>query len=336
MPRALLGIVLTIALTIGGAPWIASAQGRGGQARAREIVQIRGDLYYVSGSANTVFLVTPDGIILADPVSTEQAAWLKPELDRRFNKPVRYIIYSHHDFDHAEGAAAFGPGAEVIAHENAAKNLDGKLHRLAGGNIDTNHNGKLDRDEASGGYLSNFDRLDRNHDGAITPEELNQEIRKPDITYTGHRTLTLGGKTVELIYPGRNHSDDMTVVYFPAERAVLAVDFIFPGTTPPVWGAYDWTPLREWIASIKTVEALDFDTLIAGHGARLGTRADVVANREFLEDLSAAVSKGIADGKSLDEIKRTVKLEKYAKWPNLGASLPNVIEQAYQNLRDYP
>jgi glyoxylase-like metal-dependent hydrolase (beta-lactamase superfamily II) len=261
------------------------AQGRGGQA-AREITQTRGDLYYVSVGANTVFLVTPDGIILGDPVSTEQATWLKPELERRFNKPVRYIIYSHHDFDHAEGAAVFGPAAHVIAHENVAKNLDGRLHRLAGGNVDSNNNGKLDRDEASGGYLTNFDRLDRNHDGAITPAELNQEIRKPDITYTGRRTLTLGGKTVQLIYPARNHSDDMTVMYFPAERAVLAVDFIFPGTTPPVWAEYDWTPLREWIASIKTVEALDFDILIPGHGRRLGTRADVVANREFLEDVS--------------------------------------------------
>jgi glyoxylase-like metal-dependent hydrolase (beta-lactamase superfamily II) len=108
----------------------------------------------VSGSANTVFLVTPDGIILADPVSTEQATWLKPELDPWFNKPVRYIVYSHHDFDHAEGAAVFGPAAQVVAHEDVAKNLDGKLHRLAGGNIDTNRNGKLDRNEASGGYLT--------------------------------------------------------------------------------------------------------------------------------------------------------------------------------------
>jgi len=312
------------------------AQGRGGQAPAREITQIRGDLYYVSGGANTVFLVTPDGIILGDPVSTEQATWLKPELERRFHQPVRYIVYSHHDFDHAEGGAVYGPGAQVIAHENVAKNLDGKLHRLAGGNVDTNNNGKLDRDEASGGYLANFDRLDRNHDGAITPAELNQEIRKPDITYTGRRTLTLGGKTVELIYPGRNHSDDMTVMYFPAERAVFAVDFIFPGTTPPVWGEYDWTPLREWIASIKAVEALDFDILIPGHGRRLGTRADVVANREFLEDLSAAVSKGIAEGQTLDELKRTVTLEKYSMWPNLATARLSNIEHAYNNLRHYP
>jgi hypothetical protein len=39
---------------------------------------------------------------------------------------------------------------------------------------------------------------------------------------------------------------------------------------------------------------------------------------------------------SLDEIKRTVTLQKYSMWPNLGASLPNIIEQAYKNLRDYP
>jgi len=65
-----------VVLTIIAAPCIVLAQGRSEQARPREIMQIRGDLYYVSGSANTVFLVTPDGIILADPVSTDQATWL--------------------------------------------------------------------------------------------------------------------------------------------------------------------------------------------------------------------------------------------------------------------
>src|SRR5688500_131080 len=154
-----------------------------GQPPAREIVQIRGDLYYVrGGSHNTVFLVTSDGIILGDPISTELATWLKPELDRRFNKPVQVIVYSHHDFDHAEGAAVFGADTQVVAHENVLRNLDGQLHRLAGANVDVNRNGRLERSESRGGYLSNFDRLDRNKDDAITPAELNQEIRKPDVT----------------------------------------------------------------------------------------------------------------------------------------------------------
>jgi filamentous hemagglutinin family protein len=63
--------ILTMAVSAIAVASAGLAQGRGGQAPAREITQIRGDLYYVSGGANTVFLVTPDGIILGDPVSTE-------------------------------------------------------------------------------------------------------------------------------------------------------------------------------------------------------------------------------------------------------------------------
>ena len=304
-------------------------------APAREIVQVRGDLYFVrAGSHNTVFLVTPDGIILGDPISTEVATWLKAELDRRFKRPLRHVIYSHHDFDHAEGAAVFG-SATIWAHANVLRNLDGQLHRLAGGNVDTNNNGRLERTEASGGYLSNFDRLDRNKDNAITPAELNQEIVKPTRSYTDRQTITLGGKTVQLLHPGRNHSDDMTAIYFPAERAAFGVDFIYPGTTPGVWADYDWTPLSDWVASIKAVEALDIDTFLPGHG-RQGTKADVAANRQFLEDLVAGVQQGILEGKKPDDLKKSLTLDAYAKWANFATARPNHIEATYNNLRRWP
>jgi glyoxylase-like metal-dependent hydrolase (beta-lactamase superfamily II) len=306
-------------------------------APAREIVQVRGDLYFVRGGThNTVFLVTPDGIILGDPVSTELATWLKGELDRRFTgRQVRHIIYSHHDFDHAEGAAVF-PGATIWAHANVASNLDGKLHRLAGGYKDTNGNGQIERAEAGGGYLTAFDRLDRNKDGVVTAPEMNQEIVKPTRTYTSRQTVTLGGKTVQLVYPGRNHSDDMTVIYFPAEKAAFGVDFISPGRAPGAQGDYDGTPLSEWIASIRAVEALDFDTFLPGHGVQ-GTKADVAANRQFLQDVAAAVQLGIAEGRSLDDLKKSVTLDAYAKWPNFAATArPNNVEAAFNNLRRWP
>jgi glyoxylase-like metal-dependent hydrolase (beta-lactamase superfamily II) len=306
-----------------------------GQAPAREIVKVAGEVYFVrTGSHNTVVYATPDGLILGDPISTEVATWLKPELERRFKQPVRHIVYSHHDFDHAEGAAVFS-GATIWAHENVAKNLDGQLHRLAGGNVDTNKNGRLERSEASGGYLSNFDRLDRNKDGAITPQEMNQEIVKPTRTYSSRQTITLGGRTIELMHPGANHSDDMTVIYFPAERVAFAVDFIYPGTTPGVWASYDGTPMSEWIASIKAVESLNFDVLLPGHG-RQGTKADVAANRKFLEDVAGAVRLGILEGRELDELKKTVTLQAYAAWPNFATGRVSHVEQAYANLRTWP
>jgi glyoxylase-like metal-dependent hydrolase (beta-lactamase superfamily II) len=303
----------------------------------REIVQVRGDLYFArAGSHNTVFLVTPEGILLGDPISTEAATWLKGELDKRFpNRPVRHVVYSHHDFDHAEGAALF-PGATIWAHANVLKNLDGTLHRLAGGYKDGNGNGRLERSEAGGGYLAAFDRLDRNKDGVVTAPEMNQEIVKPARTYTDRQTITFGGKTVQLLHPGRNHSDDMTVIYFPAERAAFGVDFISPGSAPGAWGDYDGTPLSEWIASIRAVEALDIDTFLPGHGNR-GSRADVTANRQFLEDVAAAVQQGILEGRSLDDLKKSITLDAYAKWPNFAATgRPNNIEAAYNNLRRWP
>ena len=121
---------------------------------------------------------------------------------------------------------------------------------------------------------------------------------------------TLGGTTVELIHPGINHSDDATVIRFPAERVVYAVDFIADGAVrdslnswPGAWGDFDWNPMSGWIDSMKAVEALDFDVFVAGEG-NLGTRADVTAMRQFFEDLRAAVSDGMSRGKSLAELQR--------------------------------
>lgn len=322
-------LMLVLTLLVAAVPALA-------QAPAREIVNVRGDLYFVrGGSHNTVFLVTPEGIFLGDPVSTEIATWLKGELDTRFPKrQVRHIVYSHHDFDHAEGAAVF-PGATIWAHERVVANLDGRLRRLAGGYKDTNGNGQIERAEAGGGYLAAFDRLDRNKDGVVTAPEMNQEIVKPTRTYRDRQTITFGGKTVQLIHPGRNHSDDMTVVYFPAERAAFGVDFVYPGSTPGAWGDYDGTPLSEWVASLRAVEALDIDTFLPGHG-RQGTKAEVTENRQFLEDVAAAVQLAILEGRTLDEMKKSITLPAYAKWGNFATGRPANIESAYNNLRRWP
>lgn len=90
----------------------------------RSIAKIEGDLYRATQNAHhTVFLVTPEGIVLADPISAEFATWLKAELARRFDVPVKYVLYSHYHQDHASGGAVFDETAELIGHENMVENL---------------------------------------------------------------------------------------------------------------------------------------------------------------------------------------------------------------------
>jgi glyoxylase-like metal-dependent hydrolase (beta-lactamase superfamily II) len=82
-----------------------------------EIVNVRGSLYLARFDERaTMFLVTPDGIVMTDPLSADIAKWLSGEFERRFpGVPVRYVLLSHSHFDRAAGASVFN-GAETIGH----------------------------------------------------------------------------------------------------------------------------------------------------------------------------------------------------------------------------
>jgi glyoxylase-like metal-dependent hydrolase (beta-lactamase superfamily II) len=322
------------------------------RAPARSITPITGDLYRASnGNWHTVFLVTDEGIILGDPINLDFATWLEGELDRRFGQPVRYVVYSHSHFDHAEGGRVFADTALFVAHENMARNMDGRFPQMPGDMVDRNDNGRFDPEEIDiptttrpgvCGLSRGFFRLfDHDGDGQVTPQELQREIVRPTLLYSDRMRIELGGKTVELVHPGLNHSDDATVMLFPAERVLFATEFIADAlvtdnihSLPSACGPFDGSPLAEWIKSYRAVEALDFDVIAPGHGALL-KKSDVTDTRKYFENLVAAVSAGMAEGKSLEELKATVLLEKYKDWANYERLRTYNIEAAYHNLELY-
>ncbi|MFQ5994549.1 MAG: MBL fold metallo-hydrolase [Acidiferrobacterales bacterium] len=86
----------------------------------RSITNVAGNLYRFQNNFHySVFLVTPKGIIVTDPINADAAEWLKAELKKRFNKPIKYLVYSHDHVDHSAGGEVFADTATVIAHENA-------------------------------------------------------------------------------------------------------------------------------------------------------------------------------------------------------------------------
>ncbi len=63
-----------------------------------------------------LFVVTPDGVIATDPISVEAAKVYREEIRKITPQPVRYVIYSHHHFDHITGGAAFVDTAVFVGH----------------------------------------------------------------------------------------------------------------------------------------------------------------------------------------------------------------------------
>ena len=309
---------------------------------------MRGNLYTArqgTGIAGvTVFLVTPEGVVLADPQNPEFAARLKAKLAARFpGRPVRFVLQTHYHWDHARGGGMFAGTARFIGHENMAKNLAAPIRdaRPAGETDDLDGDNRLTRAESQTATLGQFDRLDGNGDGFLTQEELTADIRRPDITFSDRYIVELGGARVELIYANNRHTDDVFDTYFPEERVLFAQDYVWVGRLCCNL-AFDRRPLADWIASIRALEDLDFDIVVSSHWDE-GTKAEVVEFRRYLEALTNAVSEGIEQGLTLEAMQQTIRLDGFEHFigysgepPFATPSLAQVIESAYRNLTQYP
>ena len=74
-----------------------------------------------------MFVVTKDGVIATDPIAYGRPTGGQQyvdEIKKVTDKPIKYLIYSHHHFDHIAGGKAFkDAGATIIAHKNVKEHL---------------------------------------------------------------------------------------------------------------------------------------------------------------------------------------------------------------------
>jgi len=305
------------------------------QYKGQEISKLTGDVYYARmDDYVSVFLVTPDGIVLAEPIGTEFATWLKAELDKRFHVPVKYVIYSHSHWDHASGAAVYADTARLIGHENMLKNI-----AMPPGNtplpanvraMDKNGDGTIQPEEAQGNLKTMFSLYDADHNGSLSGAEIARGpiefVRAPDLTYTDRLTIRLGGKRVEVISRPIAHADDNTLVRFVDGGNVLfASDWITVHRIP--FGAIS----PDEIPLVQAVEGMDFEYFVCSHGA-LGKKADVSANLRYREDLRDAVARAIAAGQTLEQAQASVLMENYKDWEFYDVQRPQNVAGTYRAL----
>ena len=305
------------------------------QYQGQEIGKLTGDVYYARmDDYVSVFMVTPDGIVLVEPIGTEMATWLKGELSRRFNLPVRFVIYSHSHWDHASGGAVYADTARFIGHENLIKNIampppDTPLPQQVRAQ-DANGNGRIEAGEAQGNIKAQFDLYDANKDGVLSGAEVVRgpvaNVRPPDLTYTDRLTLTFGAKRVEIIWKPTAHADDNTIVRFVDGTNVLfASDWITVHRLPfgPIGDAET--------AVVKTIEAMDFEHFVCSHGM-LGKKADVTASIRYREALRDAVAAAIAAGQSLEQAQAAVTMDAYKDWEFYAQQRPQNVAGMYRAL----
>ena len=103
--------------------WLAWAQN---QAPAQlTLEKVTENLYVIVGSGgNVAFVPTSEGVILIDDKFPQDNPQIVAKVKSVTDKPIRYVLNTHHHGDHTGGnAALLAANAEILLHRNARKNM---------------------------------------------------------------------------------------------------------------------------------------------------------------------------------------------------------------------
>ena len=256
------------------------------------------------GTTTCSFVVTEAGVVMIDSCnspldSRRMAAAIKKVTD----KPVMFLIDTETHADHTGNHFIFSPPATIINHEGA------------GAGMRKEYNPK------------------RAETLAAKSAELREAVKgekmiPPHIEYKDRMTINLGERTFELIYLKNAHSFADTAVWMPKERVLFASSAAnvrtFINLRPTV-------VLPDVIASYKLMKSLNPEVVIAGHGQP--TTTIIFDEYEgYYNLLMKRVGEMAAQGKSVVEIKKELKMPEYADWQGQDRLGVN-IDAAYKSVK---
>lgn len=258
---------------------------------------LNGGVYWGEGGAggNTGIIVGQNGVIVIDAKTTaDSAKEMLAEIAKLTPKPVTHVVLTHSDGDHVNGLAGFPKGLTIIAHENNKKEQEEALK--AGG-----------RGAPPADYL---------------PTQVVTKKRE---------NLTLDGVKVTLIHVAPAHTSGDLAVFLPAQKIVFTGDLITSNRPDPLIHLNKNGSSEGWIQFVKTLASLDADTYVPGHG-ELQTKADIEKRLSDTEAKRAKIQKLVAEGKSLDEIKKEVGDPAGPPPGGRGPAFSTFTETVYQEL----
>jgi glyoxylase-like metal-dependent hydrolase (beta-lactamase superfamily II) len=255
---------------------------------------------------NVGFLVGPDAVLVVDSQFRDLAPGIVEKIRSVTDRPIRYLVNTHHHPDHVGGNEVFRPFAIILAHDNVRKRMLASPEEIL-----REYPARADAARKSG-----------NEEGAKRLDELVawarkvrvEEIPAPFVTFETDLRIYVGAETVHVWHTPPAHTDGDSVVYFEKAKVLHMGDLLFNKVIPVIDVKGGGMP-KGYLPALDSVLARleTGTTVIPGHGD-VTDAAGIRAFRQYIVDLTELAKAARASGRTREDFVAGAELSAYRDW----------------------
>jgi glyoxylase-like metal-dependent hydrolase (beta-lactamase superfamily II) len=282
---------------------------------------VRENVYMLVGAGGNITMqVGDDGILLVDTQYAPLSDKILAAIRKISDKPIHYIINTHHHGDHTGGNANLRAAGSTVSGGNMAGAI---------------------RDSGVGAAIIAHENV-LNHLSAATGAQAAPSGGWPTDTFFGNKKeMYYNGEGIEILHVPAAHTDGDSIVFFRRSDVIAAGDVFVTNSYPVIdlanGGSYLGIvdALERLVDIIIPVYGQDGGTLvIPGHG-RLSNLGDVLNFREMVLVVRDRLQAAIAAGMTLEQVKAAKPTFDYDPvYGSAAGATDRFVEAAYKSLSD--
>ena len=265
---------------------------------------LSGNVYALYGRGGNIgFFVGPEAVLVVDSQFKDIAPGIVGQIKKISDKPIKFLLNTHHHGDHVGGNEVFRQFAMIVAHDNVRK-------RMLASPAD------ILRDYPA--LLEDAKKAGREQAVKTLSEQIAwakkvkvEEIAAPMMTFDSELRIHMGDETIQVWHLPPAHTDGDSVVYFEKAKVLHMGDDLFHKVIPFI-DVRSGGSVKGYLSALDRVLArVPADAaVIPGHG-EVTDIAGIKAFRQYIADLLDAAQRAKAAGRSKEDFVKDADLPAY-------------------------
>ncbi len=291
-----------------------------------KLKELGGSVYALHGRGGNIgFFTGPESVFVVDSQFLDLAPGIVEKIKSVTDKPIKYLLNTHHHGDHVGGNEYFLKFAVILAHDNVRKRMLASPKDI----LDT-FPARLEEARKAG----NTDWVKYMEEQLEWAKKVKiEEIAAPFLTFDSEFRIYLGGETIHVWHVPPAHTDGDSVAYFEKANVLHMGDMFFNKVIPFI-DVKGGGSANGYLTSLDKIMARVPQNvkIIPGHG-EVTDLAGLKVFRQYVQDLVDAANKAKAADKSKEDFLKEIDLPAYKEWRGYADRFKDNAAAAYDEAK---